>query len=249
MSSIDAVSPIPAYQQIASQYRQKIASGELPPGTKLPSEREIAHIYGVSRPTARKAIMALQADGQVITVPARGAFVRERPVVRRLGLDLAERRGPRGYYAPQDEGLLPTQSQTLIRRAQVRTEVATALQIDPNEEVIIRERIISAEGKPLAKATSYFPRTVAAGTPIERLDTGPGGVYARLEEMGYQLHWFEVVAARPATVVEARDLELPAGVWVLRSFRTTYDQKNKPLEVMERICAADRVELAFTIWP
>jgi GntR family transcriptional regulator len=247
---VDTFSPTPPYQQIAADLRRKIASAELGPGAKLPSERELAAQYEVSRPTARLAIAALQADGQVITVPGRGAYVRERPVVRTLGLDLAERRGPRGYFAPGDEGLLPTESQTTIRRGPIPGHLAPYLHLESDEETIIRDRTISAEGKPLGKAVSYFPLEIAERTVLEQMDTGRGGVYARLEDMGHSLYWRERVRARPAAPPEARALELRNGAWVLTAVRVTLDLNgHQPLEVMERVVSAEQIELAYTIWP
>jgi GntR family transcriptional regulator len=250
---VDPRSPTPPYQQVAADLRRKIASGELPPGAKLPSERELAGQYEVSRPTARLAVIALAADGQIIVVPARGSFVRERPVIRTLGLDLAERRGKRGYFAAGDEGLLPTDTVTTVRRGPVPGHLAGYLGLGADEETIIRDRLLSAEGHPLAKAVSYFPLEIAEGTVLERMDTGPGGVYARLEEEGHTLWWQERVRARIATPPEVRDLALRAGAWVLTSVRVTRDTMdlsgNAALEVMERVCNAEGVELAYSIWP
>jgi GntR family transcriptional regulator len=247
---VDQLSAVPPYQQIAADLRRKIASGEYAAGAKLPSERDLAAQYGVSRPTARLAVTALQSDGQVITVPGRGAFVRERPVVRTLGLDLAERRGPRGYFAPGDEGLLPTTSHTTIRRGPIPGHLAPYLQLLADEETVIRDRLISAEDQPLGKAVSYFPLEIAEGTVLERMDTGRGGVYARLEEMGHIPYWRERVRARPATPPEARELDLRSGAWVLTTVRVTLDLGgHQALEVMERVVVAEQVEMAYTIWP
>jgi GntR family transcriptional regulator len=247
---VDTLSPTPPYQQIAADLRRKIAGGEFGPGAKLPSERELAAQYGVSRPTARLAVAALQSDGQVVSVPGRGAFVRERPVVRTLGLDLAERRAPRGYFAPGDEGLLPTTSTTTIMRGPIPGHLAPYLHLQPDEETIIRDRLLSAEDHPLGKATSYFPLEIAEGTVLERMDTGDGGVYARLVEQGHLPYWRERVRARPATPPEARDLELRNGAWVLTAVRVTLDMNgHQPLEVMERVVVAELVELAYTMWP
>lgn len=68
--------PRAAYQQIADDLRQQIASGALEPGARLPSTRELMDRYDVANNTAQSAIRALRDLGLVETVAARGTFVR-----------------------------------------------------------------------------------------------------------------------------------------------------------------------------
>ncbi len=65
--------------QLYGQILERIASGALPEGARLPSENQICRDFGVSRPTVREALMRLQADGLVTTRPGSGTFVRRRP--------------------------------------------------------------------------------------------------------------------------------------------------------------------------
>ncbi|OLP62010.1 GntR family transcriptional regulator [Xaviernesmea oryzae] len=53
------------YQQIADQVRQLIQNGQYPPGARLPAERELAQQLGVSRPSLREALIALEIDGSI----------------------------------------------------------------------------------------------------------------------------------------------------------------------------------------
>jgi GntR family transcriptional repressor for pyruvate dehydrogenase complex len=56
----------PAYEQVAEQLREAILSGALPPGSELPSERELTDRFGVARTTVREALRALQAQGLAV---------------------------------------------------------------------------------------------------------------------------------------------------------------------------------------
>jgi DNA-binding FadR family transcriptional regulator len=56
----------PVWRQIAADIRRKIESGEYRPGTRMPSENDLAQGYGVSRTTIRTVINALRADGSVV---------------------------------------------------------------------------------------------------------------------------------------------------------------------------------------
>ena len=63
------------YQQIARAISVAIAGGRYAPGERLPSERELADEFGVSRPTIRDAMIALEFQGLVEARPGSGVFV------------------------------------------------------------------------------------------------------------------------------------------------------------------------------
>ena len=73
--SIDPYSGEPVYLQIAAVLRGQIDSGEIPPGSFLPSLRAISEQYEVARMTAERAIGLLRAEGLVRGVPGRGVIV------------------------------------------------------------------------------------------------------------------------------------------------------------------------------
>jgi GntR family transcriptional regulator len=73
---IDRDGPALVWQQIAEDIAADVESGTLPPGSRLPSEQALADdIYGVSRPTIRRAIAALVERGLLTVVHGRGTFV------------------------------------------------------------------------------------------------------------------------------------------------------------------------------
>ena len=93
----------------------------------------------------------------------------------------------------------------------------------------MRSRRYLADGRPIETAVSYIPLDLAEGTAITELDTGPGGIYARLEEAGHELAQFtEEVTARMPTADERRRLELGGGMPVLVVVRTAYDTAGRP---------------------
>lgn len=57
----------PVYEQVADALREAILSGELPPGSALPPERELSERFGVGRTTVREALRALQTKGLAVT--------------------------------------------------------------------------------------------------------------------------------------------------------------------------------------
>jgi DNA-binding FadR family transcriptional regulator len=53
------------YQEVLERLRERIRSGEIPPGAQLPSERDLMEFYGVGRPAVREALQALERSGIV----------------------------------------------------------------------------------------------------------------------------------------------------------------------------------------
>lgn len=75
---IDNHSGAPIYDQIYSQIKEAILSGEAPEGTALPSIRTLAKDLRISVITTRRAYDELEKEGFLYTVPGKGCFVAER---------------------------------------------------------------------------------------------------------------------------------------------------------------------------
>ena len=75
---IQAIEPRRLYRQIADQLRALIDGGEFVPGARLPAERELAQQLGVSRPSVREALIALEVEGVVEVRMGSGIYVRPR---------------------------------------------------------------------------------------------------------------------------------------------------------------------------
>lgn len=67
------------YQNLAVQIVAELIAGKYPIGSRLPAERELALVYGVSRPTVREAIIALEVNGFVEVRIGSGAYVMKIP--------------------------------------------------------------------------------------------------------------------------------------------------------------------------
>lgn len=80
---------LPLYRQIFDTLSEQIRAGQLPPGERIPSEKEIARQFGVSRITSKRALEMLAAEGSITRVPGRGSFVAEQeaPAAEYSGAD------------------------------------------------------------------------------------------------------------------------------------------------------------------
>ena len=75
---LQAVEPQRLYRQIADQLRTLIQSGEFVAGSRLPAERDLAKQLGVSRPSVREALIALEVEGWVEVRTGSGVYVLDR---------------------------------------------------------------------------------------------------------------------------------------------------------------------------
>jgi DNA-binding FadR family transcriptional regulator len=71
-----SIEPRRLYRQIADQIRALIGSGEFAAGSRLPPERDLARQFGVSRPSVREALIALEVEGLVDVRIGSGIYVR-----------------------------------------------------------------------------------------------------------------------------------------------------------------------------
>jgi GntR family transcriptional regulator len=74
---INPQSPIPIYRQLADQLTAKIRAGEYLPGARIPSEHQLAAVFGIGRPTARQAVDLLVRKGLLSRRRGSGTYVCE----------------------------------------------------------------------------------------------------------------------------------------------------------------------------
>ncbi|MFL6716655.1 MAG: FadR/GntR family transcriptional regulator, partial [Burkholderiaceae bacterium] len=86
---IQAIEPQRLYRQISNQLRELIVGGEFPLGSRLPSERDLSVQLGVSRPSLREALIALEVEGYIEVRMGSGIYVCEPPEQPAGGFDLS----------------------------------------------------------------------------------------------------------------------------------------------------------------
>ncbi|MBF8192842.1 winged helix-turn-helix transcriptional regulator [Nonomuraea sp. K274] len=72
----EAVVATYVYAAMAEHIEARIKAGQMPPGARLSGERALAEEYGVALGTARRAIEELRNRGYVVTLPAKGTYVK-----------------------------------------------------------------------------------------------------------------------------------------------------------------------------
>ena len=91
---IQSIEPQRLYRQIAEQLRQLISSGEFAVGARLPAERDLAKQLGVSRPSVREALIALEVEGWVEVRTGSGVYVLDRSTPARADAVAPSEWGP-----------------------------------------------------------------------------------------------------------------------------------------------------------
>lgn len=222
-------------EEVAAQMRERIRTGELAPGTKLPTAAELAEATGLTRDTALRVLNLLKAEGLVEYRPGRGGkggsgggtYVRERPA-ERIIRSRAMHRDHLGYYSGEhvQHWRLVDGTRTEVALADpVPADIAVLLGVPAGTPAVVRRRLNGDPGVPAHRqlTDSWLHPDVVEALPILAGSTGLGGMYDRIEEWtGRPILWEETVTAAMPSPVEAEALLLPAtGVPMLRVFRTS----------------------------
>jgi GntR family transcriptional regulator len=253
LPGLDAISDRAVFRQIADHIRDAIECGSLAEGDKVPSEAQLMQHYGVARMTIRNALQVLQGEGLTVAEHGRGVFVRSRPPVRRLASDRFARRhreqGKAAFIAETEgAGAKPSVDSIEISETPAPVSVAERLGISTGDRVISRSRRYLINGHPVETAVSYIPAQIARGTQIAQPNSGPGGIYARLEELGHRLdHFVEDVKARMPLRDEVRTLQLAPGVPVVQLIRTAYTVDGLAVEVCDTVMSSDAYVLSYEL--
>lgn len=228
------------YQRIAEALKAAISAGDYGPGDRLPGENELMALHGVARMTARQALAVLTSEGIAEARKGAGVFVRSFRPVRRYGIQrLAGRRWGAGrsvWSADVGDDRELVVDHIRVEEAAADERIATVLAIDPGAPLCVRRRRFVLDGKPVMVSTSYLPMELVAGSAITRQDTGPGGTYARLAELGHApAHFREELRSRMPATAEADELRLPSGTPVILVCRTAFREDGRPVELNEMV--------------
>ncbi len=122
----------------------------LPPGTALPSERELAERYGLARMTVRNEIERLTAEGSVYRLHGRGTFVAEPRIAQAGALtSFTEDMLARGH--------VPGSTVTSTEVIEADGFLAAALEVKTGDSCFQLDRVRTADGRPMAIERVYLP--------------------------------------------------------------------------------------------
>ena len=218
-------SPVPLYHQLVVQLRRAITSGEIPTGSFLDNELELADAWQVSRPTARRAIAQLVADGLLVRRRGVGTQVVSAEVRRPFTLS--------SLHDDLDaDGRAPATDVVEIVRSRPPNDVALELEIATTAPVLYIERVRHADGHPLAVIRNWLPDHVAEH--IDPNSLAETGLYTLLRHAGITPHRaHQRLGARAASDHEAHWLGIEAGAPLVTMHRVTHDDTGRIIEVAD----------------
>lgn len=223
-------------EAIAADLRDAIEREEYKAGDQLPGENALVRDYGAARLTVRSALAMLQAEGLTVARRGIGVFVRDfNPVIRNGIARVSERQWKAGKSIWEHDSVernFTVDNVEVTSSEDAPTDVAALLNLGEGEKVAVRRRCYLLNGKPVLSATSYLPAKLVAGSGIVELDTGPGGVYARLADLGHApAHFREDIVSRMPTKAERETLKMQAATPVYLITRTAATDDGTPVEV------------------
>ena len=225
MTSLDKTSHVPLYRQLVDDLVRRIDSGELQPGDRLPSEREMAESLKVSRITARQALDTLEQLGLVYREQGRGTFAAAPRLHRVEGFSSFSE-----YFIKR--GRQP--NSRIIKQELIKgnKSLRGLLKLAPDERVLHLVRVRLADDTPLALQSSHLPQHICPG--LENEELASRSLFNTLrEKYGVYPTWTEPqICAAPASETEAGFLELAPGAPVLVVSALTYTET---FEIVEQV--------------
>lgn len=229
-----------AWTLIRNAIAQDIEEGVLEPGARLPTEPELASLYGAGRHSVRRAVAELARDGHVSIEQGRGTFVIPRPRIEyrigsrtrlrdnmaSLGIDVA------GESLGSDS--IPADG-----------AVKEALGLRRNAKVLVTRRLTRADDIPVSFGALYHEARRFPGFPERRAVMGSVSATYRSYGVEDYLRGATTVFARQATEEETRMLRQHrhVPVMVVRATDTLLD--GTPIAFSEVIWSAARVRFSF----
>lgn len=238
-------------QRVEAVLRTRIADGTYPPGSPLPSQRELAEDFGVNHNTIKK-VLARLAAAELIERPGRGG---SRAVVTSRG-------GHAAALSVSDDAVTWAQklgdgaTDELVEAVheQARRTVAIRLGVDEGTAVVRRVRYQRRGDTLMVVHTQWVTAEVAetireaTGQAVDDVNNPPADdLFTLMARAGLRpAEATEVSMAREATTAEQALLGMPTGVPILTTTRITIDDDGEPLEYSVMPSRGDLVTLSYT---
>jgi GntR family transcriptional regulator len=226
--------------EVLRRHLVDMIDGDLAPHDKLPTERDLADRFSLSRLTVRQVLGRLESEGRVYREQGSGTFVSEPRIAKSLELtSFSEDMRARG--------LRPGSSEVSLVQRPAGAEIGAALGISPRAEVLHFHRVRTADDTPMCVEDSYLPSALAPGLAASDID---GSLYELLENR------FHLKIDRAQQTIRATVLE-PAEAAQLQSVdfgpafdvtRVGFDARGDRIEYARSIYRGDRYSYDLTIY-
>jgi DNA-binding GntR family transcriptional regulator len=235
---VDRNSPVPLYFQVAQHLEQLIESGELPMGTRLENEIDLADQLGLSRQTMRRAIEYLVGRGLLLRKRGIGTQVVQAKVTREVELTSL-------YDDLAKTGRDPSTTVVSFSTEPAPDALAAELGLAAGTPVYVFERLRFAGAEPLALMRNHVPEHLMR---LSAADLEAQGLYNLFRTNGISMRIArQSIGARAATAAEARGLGERKGAPLLTMERSAYDEQGRAVEHGRHVYRASRYRFDLTL--
>jgi DNA-binding GntR family transcriptional regulator len=235
---VDRTSPVPLYFQVAQYLEQMIESGELPMGTRLDNEGDLAGQLGLSKPTMRRALEYLVGRGLLVRKRGIGTQVVQAKVTREVELTSL-------YDDLAKTGRDPSTTVVSFSTEPAPDALAAELGLASGTPVYVFERLRSADAEPLALMRNHVPEHLMR---LSAADLEEQGLYNLFRANGIVMRIAkQSIGARAATAAEARALGERKGAPLLVMERSAYDEQGRAVEHGRHVYRASRYSFDLTL--
>ena len=228
----------PAYRTVYSDIKRKISDGTYPIGSMIPTETQLQEAYGVSRTTIRKALSLLAQEEQLSIRQGHGTVVLEKTTTQSLNTITTI------TNSLMERGFKVTVQGMSIDLVDAPETVSHALHLENHAPVYRIQRVLCADGDPVAYSCSYYRPDWLPD--LEQYENTFVSIYRLLQEK-YQVVITEVdelISAAGCDFIDAQILQIPQSTPLLRSRRTSSCNLGL-LEYAESKIRADKYEYSI----
>jgi len=243
MAALDGWGPL--YAQVAEQLRESLTAHELA-GRRLPSERELAQQFHVSRATIRRALADLVDVGLVERTSGTGFRVADRP--RNGTPPVGEETEALMSFSElaASRGLVASATVVSFDVEPADLDLADLLAIAPGSDVFVLQRLRRLDGVPVAIDHNRVP--LAAVPDAAARDWTTESLYEALDQHGHSpTHADYTAEAIAADAIQAELLQVPIGSPLLATTTLSREDGGRPVESGRLVCRGDRYRFRATL--
>ncbi len=243
MSDISSTEGIPLYVKIRESLRQQIATGELERGQKLPSEDELASMFGVSRMTVRQGTSCLIDEGLLYRRHGVGTFV-TLPHIERDHSRLTN------FFENSNMAGIHAKAKIIeLEITRAKPPVAQALLLELEDSVIHIKSLRQADDIIVTLHDAYIPHRMFANIIREdSLDFNVQALWSEFQKCGYPVkRAVQKLEARLADQDLAKLMQIQVGAPILFKERTVYAEDGTPVEFTYCYNRGDMYSLTVTL--
>ena len=236
---------MPLYTQIEDFLLKRIQSGEMQEGDLIPTERQLADHFHVSRPTVRQALNNLVCQGYLTRTAGKGSYVTKPKILQEYT------RFIESYQIEMTKKGRGIKTEVLEKQVLPADKfLAQKLELPEKEPLMylsrLRYLLPSSDNRPILLTNVYLPQRLCPG--LLEVDFTAASLYDSLEKNGIHIqHAFREIEIRLCTAEDSRLLQIPVGTPVFFIATVSRSAEGKLVEYSESIYPWDKNKFSIEI--